>query len=104
MMRWLGAAALLVSLAACETFGAPNENPSRTIEGCEEAVKHLHSCCPRFNSYISCTYLSSSMTLPDLSEGDSRCLAKRSCAEIERAIAAGDRVCGFLAPTKQCRQ
>ena len=102
-MRWLVAFGLLVSLAACETFGAPNESKSRTVEGCEEAVNHLRSCCPRFNSYISCTYLSNAVAMPDLSAGDSRCLAKRSCADIERAIAAGDRVCGFLAPTKQCR-
>jgi hypothetical protein len=101
--RWLVAVGLLLSFAACETFGAPNENPSRTVEGCEDAIKHLRSCCPRFNSYISCTYLSNAVAVPDLTASDSRCMAKRSCAEIERAIAAGDRVCGFLAPTKQCR-
>jgi hypothetical protein len=102
-MRWLVAVGLLLSFAACETFGAPDENPSRTVEGCEDAVKHLRACCPRFNSYISCTYLSNAVASPDLTAGDSRCLAKLSCAQIERAIAAGDRVCGFLAPTKQCR-
>lgn len=103
MLRWLAALGVLLTLAACETFGAPNENMSRTVEGCEDAVTHLHACCPRFNSYISCTYLTNAVALPDLSEGDSRCLAKRSCADVERAITAGDRVCGFLAPTKQCR-
>ena len=102
-MRWLVALGLLACLAACETFGAPNEKESRTVEGCEDAVAHLHSCCPRFNSYISCTYLAHAVAAPDISESDSRCLAKRSCAELERAITAGDRVCGFAAPTKQCR-
>lgn len=102
-MRWLAAFALLVSLAACETFGAPNENPSRSVEGCDDAVTHLHACCPRFNSYISCTYLSNAVPSPDLTSSQSSCISKRSCAQIEHDITAGDRVCGFLPPTKQCR-
>jgi hypothetical protein len=102
-MRWVIAVGALAALLACEPLSAPNENPSRAVEGCDEAVAHLRACCPRFNSYVSCTYLSNAVAMPDLSKGESRCLTKRSCAEIVRAVSAGDRVCGFLAPTKECR-
>jgi hypothetical protein len=101
MRAWLVVAAL--TLAGCETFGAPYEKESSSVEGCESAVTHLHACCPRFNSYVSCQVSTSGTAFPDLSESQSRCLAKLGCAEIERDITRGDRVCGFAAPTRQCR-
>ena len=94
---------LVVALAGCETFGAPYEKETRAVEGCESAVAHLRSCCPRFNSYVSCQYSTNATAMPDLSESQSRCLAKLSCAEVERDVTRGDRLCGFAAPTRQCR-
>jgi hypothetical protein len=102
MRVWLVVVA--VALAGCETFGAPYEKDSHAVEGCDAAVAHLRSCCPRFNSYVSCRVTTSAtLSAADLSESQSRCLAKLSCAEIERGITRGDRPCGFAAPTQQCR-
>jgi hypothetical protein len=107
MRAWIVAAVVVAGgasgLAGCETFGAPYEKETRPVEGCDDAVKHLRACCPRFNSYVSCQYLPNSTAQPDLSERQSRCIAERSCAEIERDIVHGDRLCGFAAPTRQCR-
>ncbi|HEX8950979.1 MAG TPA: hypothetical protein VF945_03990 [Polyangia bacterium] len=102
MRLWL-AAVTLTAVAACQPWDAPNEKASRTVEGCDDAVKHLRACCPRYDSYLSCTYLTNAVPSPDLTASESRCLVKRPCAEIERAVAAGDRVCGFLPVTKACR-
>jgi hypothetical protein len=95
--------ALLTVLAlGCDPF-APQENPTRTVEGCNEAVSHLRSCCPAWDSYVSCTYHSNRLAAPDLSTEQSRCLAERPCAELERAVADGRRLCGFLPSASRCR-
>ena len=92
---------LIVTLVACDPF-APHENPSRTVEGCAEAVAHLRSCCPAWNSYVSCTYFTNAVPSPDLTSSQSKCVAKTPCAEIAHAVEHNDRVCGFLAETTQC--
>ncbi len=91
-----------VALVACDPF-APNESHSRTVEGCSDAVAHLRSCCPAFDSYVSCTYLDNAIPSPDLSESQSRCLTRTPCPEIERAVAAGRRVCSFAPVSRRCR-
>ena len=101
--RWLVALAAVAAIAACQPWDAPNEKRTRTVEGCEDAVSHLHACCPRFDSYISCTYLNNMVASPDLTESQSRCLQRKSCAQVERAVTKNDRFCGFLAPTTVCK-
>jgi hypothetical protein len=88
-------------LAACDPF-APHETTTQTVEGCTEAVAHLRACCPAWNSYLSCTFFSDGRPSPDLSEGQSRCLAKKPCDEIARLVERGSGVCGVRPSTKQC--
>jgi hypothetical protein len=92
---------LATTLGACDPF-APHESNSQTVEGCSDAVKHLRTCCPAWDSYISCTYFMDGRPSPDLSEEQSRCLAKKSCADIAKAVERGSRICGFAPVTKQC--
>ena len=102
-MRLLVAVVAVAAIAACQPWDAPYEKSSRTVEGCEDAVAHLRSCCPRYDSYVSCTYLTNATASPDLTASESRCLLKKPCAEVEKAVKAGDRVCGFLPATTSCR-
>lgn len=102
-MRFVLALAALIAVAACQPWDAPNESPSRTVEGCEDAVAYLRACCPRYDSYISCTYLTHAVASPDLTTSESRCLTRTSCAEIERAVVKNDRVCGVLPASNRCR-
>jgi hypothetical protein len=92
----------LLPFAACDPF-APHESPSRTVEGCAEAVTHLRSCCPAWDHYVSCTYFTNAVPSPDLTSDQSRCVVAKPCAEVERAVAGGDRLCGFSAGTRRCR-
>ncbi len=103
MRRIMATTALVAAIAACQPWDAPNEKTTRTVEGCDDAVAHLRSCCPRYNSYVSCTYLTNAVASPDLTASESRCLAKKACAELERAVKANDRICGFLPATNVCR-
>jgi hypothetical protein len=89
-------------LGSCDPF-APYENPSRSVEGCNEAVAHLRSCCPAWDSYLSCNYYSNAVAAPDLSPGQSRCLAKKPCDEIQRAVESGSYLCSFSPSTRHCR-
>ena len=102
-LRLLLAVVTMAAIAACEPWDAPYQKNTRSVEGCDDAVAHLRSCCPRFDSYISCTYLNNATALPDVTASDSRCLLKKSCAELEHAVTANDRVCGFLPPSRRCR-
>src|SRR5205085_2362164 len=78
MMVKKGAAVVMLLVAACDPSlnmsGPPKAR--RTIDGCAEAVEHLHKCCPKFDSYLSCTVLESwaGQESSDLSAGESRCL------------------------------
>ena len=92
----------LILLASCDPF-APYENPTRTVEGCSEAVDHLRQCCPAWDSYLSCTYFDNAVALPDLTASQSSCLRRKSCEEIERAISRGSRLCDYLPSTQHCR-
>lgn len=92
-----------VTLLGCEPFGAPNENFSRTVAGCDDAVAHLRSCCPAWDSYLSCTYLTNATASPDLTAGESRCLGKMPCAELQHAVEAGRWPCGLHPATTHCR-
>lgn len=93
----------VLALVACDPF-APHESQSRTVEGCSDAVKHLHECCPAWDSYLSCTYLANAIPSPDSTTGESRCLVKKSCAEIVRDVESGSRLCGFGPATTHCRR
>lgn len=92
-----------LTLCGCESFFGPHENQSRTVEGCTDAIAHLRSCCPAWDSYISCTYEDHAIPLRDLTADQSKCLLKTPCADIERAVAAGHEVCSFSPATRHCR-
>jgi len=92
----------VTAVLACDPF-APHENESRTVEGCTDAVAHLHTCCPAWNRYLSCTYFDSAIPTPDITRDQSRCLANKSCDEIERALAAGKNLCGISSAGTRCR-
>jgi hypothetical protein len=94
-------ASLAATLAACDPF-APHESTSRTVEGCSEAVTHLRTCCPAWDSYISCTYFMDGRPSPDLSEKQARCLATKPCADIARSVESGGLVCGFRPASRSC--
>ena len=102
-MRIVLAVAVVAAIAACQPWDAPYEKSSRTIEGCDDAVSHLRACCPRYDSYLSCSYLTNSTVAPDLTKSESHCLVGKSCSELERAVKANDRICGFLPATTACR-
>jgi hypothetical protein len=93
---------VVIFLAACDPF-APHENQSRTVEGCSDAIAHLRACCPKFDSYVSCTYFANAVASPDLTKNQSRCLTRTPCAEIQRDVESGSRVCSFLPVTTHCR-
>jgi hypothetical protein len=92
----------LLALAGCDPFAA-HESNSRTVEGCSEAVAHLRSCCPAWDSYLSCTYFEDLRPLPDLTEDASRCLAKKPCADVVRAVEKQSRICDFKPASAHCR-
>ena len=95
---------VLVALAlGCEPFGSPNQNHTRSVEGCNDAVQHLRACCPAWDSYLSCTYLDNATATPDLSPGESRCLVAKSCEEIAAAIEGGHYLCSRTFATNHCR-
>jgi hypothetical protein len=102
-MRIVLAVAAVAVIAACQPWDAPYEKSSRTVEGCDDAVAHLRSCCPRYDSYLSCTYLANSTAPSDLTTSESRCLVTKSCSDLQHAVQSADRICGFLPATKSCR-
>lgn len=102
-MRSLVLAAALVTLSACESFFAPHESDHRTVEGCNDAVKHLRECCPAWDSYLSCTYLDHAIPSRDLTADQSRCLGKTGCGEIQHAVEGEHQLCGFTPATRHCR-
>jgi hypothetical protein len=59
---------------------------------CEEAIAHLEHCCAGLpGGQLSCAQYTDGCAHhdPDLTEGDSRCIAARSCTEL-----VGSDVCG----------
>jgi hypothetical protein len=75
-----------------------------TVEGCNEAVKKIKTCCPAHDSYLSCTYTSSSIFgRIDISTGQSRCLMGKSCEEIEKAVTGNRSLCRLSFGTTRCR-
>jgi hypothetical protein len=98
----LAAFAVAFAVAGCDPF-APHESTSRSVEGCSEAVTHLRACCPAWDSYISCTYFDDLRPTPDVTEHQSRCLAKKPCAELVGAVEGGRRICDFKPTTRHCR-
>ena len=57
-----------------------------------EAVAHLKECCPKYETYLSCEYFTDAANIsgrPDLTKGESRCLAKMSCGELSQAVPEG---------------
>lgn len=91
------------SLFGCESFFAPHENDNRIVEGCNDAVAHLRACCPKWDSYVSCTYLDHAIPSRDLTADQSRCLQKSDCAEIQRDVEGEHALCGFAPATRHCR-
>jgi hypothetical protein len=93
----------VLTLVACDPF-APHESQSRTVEGCSDAIKHLHECCPAWDSYLSCTYFANAVAAPDLTPSQSRCLTKMPCDKLVREVEAGSRVCSLSPATTHCRR
>ncbi len=103
MRRFVLSLALAVS--GCESFFAANEPGKKTVEGCAEAVDHLKQCCPSFSSFLSCSYFESASNAnaaPDLSPGQSRCVIKKSCDAIERAVTSGGTLCDLPMRDSHC--
>jgi hypothetical protein len=97
----------IVMCAGCESFFAPHESNRSTVEGCSQAVDHLRSCCPQYGSYISCTAFNDAANAnarSDLSEGQSRCLAKKPCDVIAREVAHGGSLCSFTFLDHHCKE
>jgi len=95
-------AGIAATLTACDPF-APHERTLQTIDGCSNAVTHLRACCPAWDSYVSCTYFMDGTPSPDLTEKQSRCMAKKSCADIVQLVERGSEICGFRPASKHCR-
>jgi hypothetical protein len=102
--------ALLLGLAlwlgGCESWAAENHSDLATVEGCSAAVDHLRSCCPRYDSYLSCSYSVSARNANaklDLTTSQSRCLARKDCAAIARAVLEGRSLCGVEFASRSCR-
>jgi hypothetical protein len=99
---------LILLLAGCESFFAPHspDENRRTVEGCEEAVAHLKSCCPKYETWTSCTYFTdvgNASGRNDLTKGESRCLREKKCDELARDVPAGSWICGTHLAGRHCR-
>jgi hypothetical protein len=95
---------LVLFALGCQSFFAPDEDPTVRVEGCNEAVAHLRSCCPAWDLYLSCTYRTNNMAVPDLTTSQSQCIVKKSCNDLAKSIMSGGTFCGgYTAPTRHCR-
>ena len=94
----------LLFALGCQSFFAPDEDPTVRVEGCNEAVAHLRACCPAWDTYLSCSFRTNNVALPDLTSEQSKCIIKKSCDELARTIQSGSWMCGgYTAPTRHCR-
>ncbi|MFT3764260.1 MAG: hypothetical protein QM820_01870 [Minicystis sp.] len=77
---WIRAVVAVLGLSTLVAGGGLREDELE----CEQAVAHLQSCCPGFETaQIRCVYSDTcSLTLPALSIAESECIMKRSCDEI----------------------
>jgi hypothetical protein len=99
-------AAAVVVLCGCDPQLAMSSGPTtrNVIEGCPDAVARLKACCPAYDSYLSCTYTSSAaFPSTDLSKGQSRCLIKKSCDQIEKAVTQERSLCEVSFRSQRCR-
>ena len=99
--------AIGLGLAGCDSWAMnPNPPETATVEGCAEAVQHLHECCPAYSSYLSCSYRIDAVNanaLLDLTVAQSRCLRKQSCEAIARAVKEQRRLCDLSFAGTTCR-
>jgi hypothetical protein len=106
--RVVGAFAVLVVASVwvgCDSW-ITNSPTVASVEGCTDAVDHLHACCPRYGSYISCRYSLTAANADarvDLAERPSRCLSAASCDAIARAVVGGRELCGVHFADRSCR-
>jgi hypothetical protein len=98
---------VLLLLLACDPTLNVSDSRSerRSIEGCTEAVEHLHKCCPEYGSYLSCTVLETwaGQSSSDLSASESACLRKADCGAIERAIVGEKSLCKITFRSSRCK-
>ena len=98
---------VVVMLLACDpTLNISGPPQARVfIDGCPEAVEHLRQCCPRYDSYLSCTVLESwsGQGSADLSSEESRCLRDTECGALERAIVNHKSLCKISFRSRTCR-
>jgi hypothetical protein len=96
-----------LSSLACDPQLAISDGPltKRTIEGCPEALDHLHECCPKYDSYLSCTVTEKweGQGSADLTSKESRCLRAEKCEAMEKAIGDGKKLCGVTWAGHRCR-
>jgi hypothetical protein len=107
-VRHLFAAALLLAIVACDPQLNMSDGPTTrtTVEGCSDAVAHLKTCCPAYDSYLSCTLFENARNFnatPDLSASQGRCLRKKTCDEIERAVSGDHSICDWSSRTRVCK-
>jgi hypothetical protein len=92
-------------LVGCDQW-ITNPAESASVEGCADAVDHLHACCPRYGSYLSCRYslkAANANARLDLSEAQSRCLSAATCEDISSAVVGGKDLCGVHFADRSCR-
>ena len=97
----------LLMMAACDPQLAMSSGPlnKRTIEECPDAIDHLRKCCPKYESYLSCTVYESweGQGSADFSQKESHCLRELDCAAMEKAITSGKKLCGVEFRGHLCR-
>jgi hypothetical protein len=99
---------LALAIAGCDPSLNLSRGPTsnKPVEGCAEAVRYLKSCCPAYDSYLSCTMSSTARNAsatPDLSPGQSRCLLGKSCEQLERAVTGDRSLCDVSFRSRSCR-
>jgi len=107
-VRLFLAVASLLAVIACDPQLNMSDGPTSrsTIDGCSDAVAHLKSCCPAYDSYLSCTLFENAHNfnaIPDLSASASRCLLKKSCDQIERAVSGEHSLCEVSFRSRNCK-
>jgi hypothetical protein len=98
----------LLAMFGCDPQLAMSGGPTTrtTVEGCSNAVQKLKTCCPAYDSYVSCTLAVSESALwppsPDITKDQSECLMGKSCEQIEKAVTAKKSLCDVTFRSQHC--
>ena len=94
-MRLMGVIALLLVVLLAPRARGDTLREDEFL--CEDAVAHIHECCPDFDvTSVACNYTEggcgTKTVNPDLSEFNSACLIDASCADIVKGT-CGESPC-----------